>query len=67
MRLDGSRHMSDRLSEDILFYRKKYFDCNIELIKLRSAKKRYGDNSHRQEKINVRCKTLLTSVEGKLH
>jgi len=29
LRLDGSKHMSDRLDKDILFYRKKYFDCNI--------------------------------------
>jgi hypothetical protein len=55
--------MEERLKSDIIFYKKKVFDLNLTLLKKHSELKRHNNQSSRQKRLSIRCKTLLTSVE----
>lgn len=66
LRLASGQHQQQRLNEDLLHYRKRTFDCNLALLKLRSERKRYGERSQRQERLSLRCNVLLGSVEKQL-
>jgi hypothetical protein len=59
--------MEDRLKSDIIYYKKKIFDANIDLIKKKSDIKLHSNSFQRQKKLSVRCKNLLSSVEKTLH
>lgn len=59
--------MEDRLKSDIIYYKKKIFDANIDLIKKKSDIKLQSNSFQRQKKLSVRCKNLLSSVEKTLH
>lgn len=59
--------MEDRLKSDIIYYKKKIFDANIDLIKKKSDIKLHSSSFQRQKKLSVRCKNLLSSVEKTLH
>jgi hypothetical protein len=67
MTFDCRRAMEDRLKSDIIYYKKKIFDANIDLIKKKSDIKLHSNSFQRQKKLSVRCKNLLSSVEKTLH
>lgn len=66
MSFDCRKAMEDRLKADIIYYKKKIFDGNMELLKKNSDIKLHSTHSIRQKKLSVRCKNLLTSVEKTL-
>jgi hypothetical protein len=61
--LDVRRDMEERLKKDILYYKKHLFDCTIEQRKKVNDLKRLKNHSHREQRLSLRCKNLLVSVE----
>ena len=66
LRMDSNIFSEDRLKKDILFYKKNIFEKNLELLKKREDIKRAGKKSERQNRMSLRCRTLLSSVERTL-
>jgi hypothetical protein len=67
MDFECQKAMEERLKSDILYYKKKTFDFNLELMKKKSEIKRHSNQSTRQKKLSIRCQNLLTSVEDTLN
>ena len=59
---DLGKSREERLKNDILSYKKRIVDCNLQLMKKKSERRRFDTQSNRQKKLSLRCKTLLTSV-----
>ena len=67
MSFDCRRAIEVRLKSDIIYYKKKIFDANIDLMKKKSDIKLNSNSFQRQKKLSVRCKNLLCSVEKTLN
>ena len=55
--------MEERLKKDILFYKKELFDSTMEQRKRNNELRRLKNSSMREQRLSLRCKNLLVSVE----